>query len=92
VKQLTSRSRLMMRVFNLQERSQDGNVREFRFRSADVSQITKFLTWPVECKTVGARVRTQRKRSIFDQEEGHPWDVPTRKRHAICIAKMIPEH
>jgi hypothetical protein len=45
-------------------------VRNFRFRSADVSQITKLLTWPVECMTADARVRTQRKRYTFDPEEG----------------------
>jgi hypothetical protein len=45
-------------------------VRKFRFRSADISQITKLLTWPVECMTVDARVRTQRKRYIFVPEEG----------------------
>jgi hypothetical protein len=69
-KLLTRRSRLMMRSFNLQEWSQDGSVRNFRFRSADISQITKLLTWPVECMTADARVRTQRKRYTFDPEEG----------------------
>jgi hypothetical protein len=64
------RSRLRMRPFNLQEWSQDGSVRNFRFRSADTSQITKLLAWPVECMTVDARVRTQRKRYIFDPQEG----------------------
>jgi hypothetical protein len=67
---MTRRSRLMMRSFNLQEWSQDGSVRAFRFPSADVSQITKLLSWPVECMTVDARVRTQRKRYIFDSQEG----------------------
>jgi hypothetical protein len=43
-KLLTRHSRLMMRLFNLQEWSQDGSVRKFRFRSADISQITKLLT------------------------------------------------
>jgi hypothetical protein len=60
----------MMRSFNLQEWSQDGNVRKFRFRSADISQITKLLTWPVECVAVDMRARTQRKRYIFDPKEG----------------------
>jgi hypothetical protein len=69
-KKLIRRSRLMMRSFNLQQWSQDGSVRTFRFRSADISQITTLLTWPVECPTVDARVRTQRKRYIFDPEEG----------------------
>jgi hypothetical protein len=69
-KLLTRRSRLMMRSFNLQEWSQDGSVRKFGFRSADISQITKLLAWPVECMTVDLRVRTQRKRYIFDPEEG----------------------
>jgi hypothetical protein len=54
-KLLTRRSRLMMRSFNLQEWSQDGSVRNFRFRSADISQITKLLTWPVECVTARTR-------------------------------------
>jgi hypothetical protein len=31
-----------------------------RFRSADVSHITKLLAWPVECMTLDARVHTQR--------------------------------
>jgi hypothetical protein len=68
-KLLTRRSRLMMRSFNLLEWCQDWSVRNFRFRSADVSQISKLLTWPVECMTVDARARTQRKRYIFDPEE-----------------------
>jgi hypothetical protein len=45
-------------------------VRKFRFRSADISQMTKLLTWPVECLTVAARVHTQRKRYMFDPEGG----------------------
>jgi hypothetical protein len=69
-KLLSRHSHLMMRSFNLQEWSQDGSVRNFRFRSANISQITKLLTWPVECMTVDARVRTQRKRYIFYPEEG----------------------
>jgi hypothetical protein len=69
-KLLTRRSRLMVCSFNLQEWSQDGSLRKFRFRSADISEITKLLTWPVECMTVDARVRTQRKRYIFDPEVG----------------------
>jgi hypothetical protein len=69
-KLLTRRSRLMTRSFNLQEWSQDGSERKFRFRSADISQITKLLTWPVECMTVDIRVRTQHMRYIFDPEEG----------------------
>jgi hypothetical protein len=68
-KLLTRRSRLMMRSFNLQEWSQDGSVRKFRFRSAAISQITKLLTWPVECMIVDSRVRTPRKCYIFDPEE-----------------------
>jgi hypothetical protein len=68
-KLLTRRSRLMMRSFNLQEWSQDGSERKFRFRSADISQITKLLTWPVECMT-DISVRAQRMRYIFDPEEG----------------------
>jgi hypothetical protein len=51
-KLLTRRSHLMMRSFNLQEWSQDGSVRKFRFRSADISQKTKLLTLPVECVTI----------------------------------------
>jgi hypothetical protein len=43
-KLLTRRSRLMMRSFNIQEWSQDGSVRKFRFCSADISQITRFRT------------------------------------------------
>jgi hypothetical protein len=65
---LTRRLRLMLSSFNHQEWSQDGSVRKFRFRSADISQITKLLTWPVECMTVDARVRTQSKRYIFHLE------------------------
>jgi hypothetical protein len=44
-------------------------VRNFRFRSPDISQITKLLTWPVECMAVDARVRTRRKRYVFDPQE-----------------------
>jgi hypothetical protein len=47
-KLLSRLSRLMIRSFNLQEWSQDGSVRNFRFRSADISQITTLMTWPVE--------------------------------------------
>jgi hypothetical protein len=67
-KLLTRRLRLMLSSFSHQEWSQDGSVRKFRFRSADISQITKLLTWPVECMTVDARVRTQRRRYIFHPE------------------------
>jgi hypothetical protein len=37
-KLLTRRSHLMMRSFNLQEWTQDGSVRLFRFLFADISQ------------------------------------------------------
>jgi hypothetical protein len=69
-KQLTRRSRLMMRSLNLQEWSQDGSLRNFRFRSPDISQITKLLTRRAECMTVDARVRTQRKHYMFHPEKG----------------------
>jgi hypothetical protein len=67
---LPTRSRLMMRSFNLHEWSQDGSVRKFSFPSADVSQITKLLIWPVECTTIDSRVCTRRKRYMFDPKRG----------------------
>jgi hypothetical protein len=69
-KQLARRLRLMMSSFNLEDWSQDGSVRMFRFRSADISQISKLLIWPEECMTEDSRLRTQRKRYIFDPDEG----------------------
>jgi hypothetical protein len=85
-KLLTRRSRLMMRSFNLQEWSQDGSVRKFRFRSADISQITKLLTWPVECMMVDSRVRTPRKCYIFDPEEGAVYRLGT-PEHSWAMAR-----
>jgi hypothetical protein len=67
---LTRRSRLMMRSFNLQEWSQDGSVRNFSFRSADVSQITKLLTWPVEFMTVDARFVRNVSATYLTRKEG----------------------
>jgi hypothetical protein len=59
-KQLARRLRLMMSSFNFEDWSQDGSVRKFRFRSADVSQISKLLIWPEECMTEDSRLRKQR--------------------------------
>jgi hypothetical protein len=69
-KQLARRLRLMMSSFNLEDWSQDESVRKFRFRSADISQISKLLIWPEEFMTEDSRLRTQRKRYIFDPDEG----------------------
>jgi hypothetical protein len=65
-KQLARRFRLMMSSFNLADWSQDGSVRKFRFRSEDMSLISKLLIWPEEFINEDSRLRTQRKRYIFD--------------------------
>jgi hypothetical protein len=50
-KQLARRLRLIMSSFNLEDWSQDGSVRKFRYLSADISQILKLMIWPEECMT-----------------------------------------
>jgi hypothetical protein len=64
-KQLSRRLRLMISSCNLEDGYQDGSVRKFRFRSADISQISKLLIWPEECMTEDSRLLTQRKRYIL---------------------------